>query len=735
MSIRFSLALPVAAGALLAGPSLAQQFVFQNGAIPGPNRWTEGVECADVDNDGDLDIFFADSDGFASAGTKRQNVLIINRLEVAGGFADESLARLGNRQSNAKSVDTGDIQGDGWIDAMFANAFNTDLPFLYVNQGAANPGFFNFEGVARGFTTAYSSGCSNFGDLDNDGDLDVIISDSGASYLGGSGDRPHLFFNDGNGFFTENAAALNAPIKRAHMDVQYADIDQDWDLDFIGFNRNSNGGVPHYIMLNDGAGNFTDTSATYASNSGNVYEGEVGDLDGDTDMDWFLVSLNGFNDGPVRNNFIPNGTLSFTNGLALSGSDDNEVVLLDYDNDSDFDAVIGSLGNTDKMLRSNGLGGYTLAGGTFTSISDSTLDATAADLDNDGAYDVIFANGESKSAQWNNKIYANMGAPDAIAPTIVREEDVQAGSSGPWVVRGQIKDQVMDDGISWVSAEADYTVTTGALTASVTTSGFTFVPQVLNVAPGTTVTWTNTDGAPMVHTVTSSTPGYDYNSGNLASGESFSYTFVRPGVYDYFCIPHEQFGMTGQVIVSAGASNVDGFDMGGGGMYRFEMTDDSGGAGDTLVYERRYTDWAGNVSVSPAKSVSVGGGGPMPFMVYGTGASPANYMSISGAGSTQPGGAFTVTTTGVTQSGVILIFSLNQVNTPAFGAVMLADYFNQVIPQVFVPAAGGVAVYNGVVPNNPGLIGLQVYMQSGISDASQPGGFGLSDGLQLTVFP
>ena len=52
-----------------------------------------------------------------------------------------------------------------------------------------------------------------------------------------------------------------------------------------------------------------------------------------------------------------------------------------------------------------------------------------------------------------------------------------------------------------------------------------------------------------------------------------------------------------------------------------------------------------------------------------------------------------------------------------------------------LPAAGGVAVYNGVVPNNPGLIGLQVYMQTGIRDGSQPGGFGLSDGLQLTVFP
>lgn len=733
MSLRFSLALPLAAGALLTAPSLAQQFVFQNGAIPGTNRWAEGVECADVDNDGDIDIFFAEGEGFTSAGAKRQNILIINRLEVAGGFADESVARLGAHTSNAKSVDTGDIQGDGWVDAMFANAFNTDLPFLYVNQGASNPGFFNFEGVTRGFTTIYSSGCSNFGDLDNDGDLDVIISDSGSSYLGGSGDRPHLYFNDGNGFFTENAAALGAPIKRAHMDVQYADIDQDWDLDFIGFNRHSNNGEPHYIMLNDGAGNFTDASNTQSASSSNVYEGEIGDLDGDSDLDFFLVSLNSFNDGPVRNNFIPTGTLSFTSGNAISGSDDNEIVLLDYDNDNDYDAIVGSLANTEKMLTGNGLGGFSVSGGVFTSISDSTLDATAADIDNDGDYDVITAQGESKTSQWNNKLYLNTGGADTIPPTIVREEDVQAGSTGPWVVRGQIRDQMMDDGINWVRAEADYVVTSGALTASVSTSGFTFVPAIINVAPGTTVTWTNTDAAPMVHTVTSLTPGYTFDSGNMTSGQSFSYTFVRPGTYDYKCTPHEQFGMVGQVVVSSGANNVAAFDMGGSNMFRFEMADTSGGTGSELVYERRYTDWAGNVSVSPAQTVAIGGGGPAAFTVYGTGASAVNYMSISGAGNTQPGGAFTITTTGVTQAGVYLVISLNQTNVAAFGGIMLADYFSQILPLTFVPAAGGSAIYNSNVPNNPGLVGLSVYMQTGIGDASQPGGFGLSDGLKVTV--
>ncbi len=40
-----------------------------------------------------------------------------------------------------------------------------------------------------------------------------------------------------------------------------------------------------------------------------------------------------------------------------------------------------------------------------------------------------------------------------------------------------------------------------------------------------------------------------FGSGELNPGEEFQYKFKVPGVYKYFCIPHEQIGMTGKVIV------------------------------------------------------------------------------------------------------------------------------------------------------------------------------------------
>jgi plastocyanin len=54
------------------------------------------------------------------------------------------------------------------------------------------------------------------------------------------------------------------------------------------------------------------------------------------------------------------------------------------------------------------------------------------------------------------------------------------------------------------------------------------------VPPGTTVTWTNV--GPTVHTSTSDDGVWD--SGDLEAGDSFSFTFDKPGVYWYFCRPH-----------------------------------------------------------------------------------------------------------------------------------------------------------------------------------------------------
>jgi plastocyanin len=108
-----------------------------------------------------------------------------------------------------------------------------------------------------------------------------------------------------------------------------------------------------------------------------------------------------------------------------------------------------------------------------------------------------------------------------------------------------------------VSVNASVTIVSGS--SSPNNSKF-FVPNLLNVSAGTTVTWTNEDltsyksfEVEQLHTVTSGglesgNIGTEFNSNFLGAGKSFQHTFNTTGTFDYFCIIHPF--MTGRVIVS-----------------------------------------------------------------------------------------------------------------------------------------------------------------------------------------
>ncbi len=75
---------------------------------------------------------------------------------------------------------------------------------------------------------------------------------------------------------------------------------------------------------------------------------------------------------------------------------------------------------------------------------------------------------------------------------------------------------------------------------------FAFAPASLTVAPGTTVTWTNSDDDP--HTVTAEDKSF--HSAALDTGGRFSFTFTRTGTFGYYCSLHPH--MTGKIVVTAG---------------------------------------------------------------------------------------------------------------------------------------------------------------------------------------
>src|ERR1700675_3888227 len=99
---------------------------------------------------------------------------------------------------------------------------------------------------------------------------------------------------------------------------------------------------------------------------------------------------------------------------------------------------------------------------------------------------------------------------------------------------------VLVSGPKAVAANAGQAQTSSA---EVKIDNFSFGPDPITVAAGTTVTWTNRDDIP--HSVVSSDKVF--KSKVLDTDGTFSYTFSKPGTYPYFCSVHPK--MTGKVIV------------------------------------------------------------------------------------------------------------------------------------------------------------------------------------------
>jgi len=96
-------------------------------------------------------------------------------------------------------------------------------------------------------------------------------------------------------------------------------------------------------------------------------------------------------------------------------------------------------------------------------------------------------------------------------------------------------------GLALAAATAGHAL--AARSAAVGIREFKFAPAALSIHPGTTVTWTNRDEE--THTITSTTGAFA--SAGLGNDETFTQTFTKPGIYEYFCALHPQ--MRARVIV------------------------------------------------------------------------------------------------------------------------------------------------------------------------------------------
>ncbi len=290
--------------------------------------------------------------------------------------------------------------------------------------------FIHSEGDIIELVSQTTSPGGAFADYDNDGDLDIYITN-------GSTLPNVLYRNNGDGTFTDVAHAAGVDHKGFAMGCSFGDYDDDGDLDLYVTNYYE----PNTFFRNNGDGTFTDvTRETRTGDTRWGISSPFADYDNDGDLDLYVINYIRFHPSlapeefklvqrPEENMLLApepydpegnvlyrnNGDGTFTDVTDEGGVADREgkglgATFGDYDNDGDLDLYLGNDITRNKLYQNNG-------DGTFTDVSflegiddpRSGMGADWGDYDNDGDLDLILGYFKhQKNALFKNNLPSNI---------------------------------------------------------------------------------------------------------------------------------------------------------------------------------------------------------------------------------------------------------------------------------------------------------------------------------------
>ncbi|MBK8207600.1 MAG: VCBS repeat-containing protein [Planctomycetes bacterium] len=310
-----------------------------------------------------------------------------------------------NTHPEVYAVRCGDMDGDGDIDIVLGrmNAAN----HIYFNDGTGN---FPQSATWGGATDQVQD--LALADVDSDGDLDMVVAINPGRNL--------LYLNNGSG-------QLGTPVQLNTTDtdsiaVTVGDLDGDGDLDIVFANGGINAAAAE-IYYNSGTtwtpGIIDVYPGANSPTTHNAWDVALGDMDADGDLDLVFAvfalfssdkSVIYFNDGQgAFSSYVPSGTSAVPAHKFFGYSDQNmSVALGDLDGDGDLDIALGTNGGTvpDPRLaclwQNDGTGTMTLYGqtGMFTSEYDQTWHCQFVDFDGDHDWDLGITNSNYVTSQF-----------------------------------------------------------------------------------------------------------------------------------------------------------------------------------------------------------------------------------------------------------------------------------------------------------------------------------------------
>ncbi len=343
------------------------------------------VQWGDFDNDGDLDVIL----------TGRNNAEERITMLYVNNEGDYSPLSIGLIPVDDSFVSFGDYDNDNDLDLLLTgSSMDGPVSVIYENIGSNV-----FSDIEAGLT-GVENGKSAWGDYDNDGDLDIMITGNWDAILYENDEGTFIETNNDFGYLNSGCTA-------------WGDYDNDGDLDLL-INGDSGAGTTTKIFTNHN-GVFTeavlDLAGSMAGKSGFV------DYDNDGDLD---VYISGFDDAlePIFKIYKNEGggvlveELVWVTGVSLTGLDWG-----DYDTDGDLDLVITGKGAGCGLYVANI---YKYENGQFTDAGANLMPLTRGsaqwgDYDNDGDLDILMS-GSQEGVSARTLLYRNSANSNEFEP-------------------------------------------------------------------------------------------------------------------------------------------------------------------------------------------------------------------------------------------------------------------------------------------------------------------------------